>query len=67
MNREIFRDNSIGLLILAGGKSERMGSDKAGLVLGDLTFRRHWQRTWASTVSGSFLLQKVLLPVDFHL
>ena len=38
MNREIFRDNSIGLLILAGGKSERMGSDKAGLILGELTF-----------------------------
>ena len=33
MNREIFQDNSIGLLILAGGKSERVGSDKAGLIL----------------------------------
>ena len=38
MNREIFCKNSIGLLILAGGKSERMGRDKAGLVLSGSTF-----------------------------
>ena len=36
-----FSENSIGLLILAGGKSGRMGCEKSTLLLGDKTFSRH--------------------------
>ena len=36
-----FRENSIGLLILAGGKSGRMGREKSTLLLGDKTFSQH--------------------------
>ncbi len=36
-----FRENSIGLLILAGGKSGRMGREKSTLLLGDKTFSEH--------------------------
>ena len=36
-----FRENSIGLLILAGGKSGRMGCEKSTLLLGDKTFSQH--------------------------
>lgn len=36
-----FRENSIGLLILAGGKSGRMGCEKSTLLLGDKTFSEH--------------------------
>ncbi|MBR5516866.1 MAG: molybdenum cofactor guanylyltransferase [Firmicutes bacterium] len=36
-----FREKSIGLLILAGGKSGRMGREKSTLLLGDKTFSQH--------------------------
>lgn len=38
MNEKIFDEKSIGLLILAGGKSSRMGKDKSALKLGEKTF-----------------------------
>ena len=41
MNMGDFRENSIGLLILAGGKSGRMGREKSTLLLGDVTFSQH--------------------------
>lgn len=33
MDKDFFRENCIGLLILAGGESKRMGTDKSGLLL----------------------------------
>lgn len=38
MNSDFFCSRSIGLLILAGGRSTRMGKDKAGLMLDGKTF-----------------------------
>ena len=38
MKKDIFCKNSIGLLILAGGKSQRMGTDKGTLKMGEETF-----------------------------
>ncbi len=38
MKEDIFLKNSIGLLILAGGKSQRMGRDKGTLKIGEETF-----------------------------
>ena len=35
MKEDIFLKNSIGLLILAGGKSQRMGRDKGTLKIGE--------------------------------
>lgn len=38
MKKDIFCKNSIGLLILSGGKSQRMGTDKGNLKMGEETF-----------------------------
>ena len=38
MKTTIFCQNSIGLLILAGGSARRMGRDKATLTIGNRTF-----------------------------
>ena len=38
MKKTIFCQNSIGLLILAGGSARRMGRDKATLTIGNRTF-----------------------------
>lgn len=38
MKESVFCQNSIGLLILAGGNAKRMGRDKATLTIGDRTF-----------------------------
>ena len=67
MNREIFRDNSIGLLILAGGKSERMGSDKAGLILGDLTFSQTLAESMGLYSERLFSSAKGPAPCGFSL
>lgn len=41
MNDKIFCENSIGLLILAGGKSLRMGRDKAALCISGKSFAEY--------------------------
>lgn len=38
MKESVFCENSIGLLILAGGNAKRMGRDKATLTIGNRTF-----------------------------
>ena len=38
MTNRVFFENSIGLLILAGGMSRRMGREKSEMTLGEMTF-----------------------------
>lgn len=67
MNREIFCKNSIGLLILAGGKSERMGRDKAGLVLSGLTFAETLAKNMGSYGERLFSSDGGSVPDGFSL
>ena len=60
-----FRENSIGLLILAGGKSGRMGCEKSTLLLGDKTFSEHIAEAMGEYRENLFSTNGAKVPKGF--